>query len=89
MGSITRRQESLSLIDSTTGQNARNEAEIFSESMGVSGIILTKTDGTSKGGIVLTIKNDLGIPVKVLTKGEKIDDIEFFDPARFSQNMVL
>jgi fused signal recognition particle receptor len=81
--------EVLLTIDSTTGQNARNQAEIFSESMDVSGIILTKTDGTSKGGIVLTIKNDLGIPVKVLTKGEKIGDIEFFDPARFSQNMVL
>jgi fused signal recognition particle receptor len=81
--------EVLLVIDSTTGQNARNQAEIFSDSMEVSGIILTKTDGTSKGGIVLTIKNDLDIPVKVITKGEKIGDIEFFDPAAFSRNMVL
>ncbi len=81
--------EVLLAIDSTTGQNARNQAEIFSDSMEVSGIILTKTDGTSKGGIVLTIKNDLGIPVKVITKGEKIGDIEFFDPVVFSRNMVL
>jgi len=81
--------EVLLAIDSTTGQNARNQAEIFSDSMEVSGVILTKTDGTSKGGIVLTIKNDLGIPVKVITKGEKIGDIEFFDPVVFSRNMVL
>jgi len=81
--------EVLLAIDSTTGQNARNQAEIFSDSMEVSGVILTKTDGTSKGGIVLSIKNDLGIPVKVITKGEKIGDIEFFDPVVFSRNMVL
>lgn len=81
--------EVLLAIDSTTGQNARSQAEILSGAMDVSGIILTKTDGTSKGGIVLTIKNDLGIPVKVITKGEKIGDIEFFDPVVFSRNMVL
>ncbi len=81
--------EVLLAIDSTTGQNARNQAEIFSESTDVSGIILTKTDGTSRGGIVLTIKNDLGIPVKIITKGEKLEDIEFFDPIRFAESMVL
>jgi fused signal recognition particle receptor len=82
-------EEVLLVIDSTTGQNARNQAEIFSEAMDVSGIILTKTDGTSKGGIVLTIKNDLGIPVKITTKGEKIGDIEYFDPAAFTDSMVV
>jgi fused signal recognition particle receptor len=80
--------ETLLVIDSTTGQNARNQAEIFSEAMDVTGIILTKTDGTSKGGIVLTIKNDLGIPVKMVTKGEKLDDIEYFDPVDFTDSMV-
>lgn len=82
-------EEVLLTIDSTTGQNARNQAEIFSESMDVSGIILTKTDGASKGGIVLTIKNDLGIPVKITTKGEKIGDIEYFDQVGFVDSMVV
>lgn len=76
--------EILLAIDSTTGQNARSQAEIFSEAMGISGIILTKTDGTSRGGIVLTIKNDLGIPVKIVTNGEKLENIYFFDPVKFT-----
>ena len=81
-------EETLLVIDSTTGQNARNQAEVFSEAMDVSGIILTKTDGTSKGGIVLTIKNDLDIPVKLVTKGERLGDIEYFDPAAFTDSMI-
>ena len=76
--------EILLAIDSTTGQNARSQAEIFSEAMDISGIILTKTDGTSRGGIVLTIKNDLGIPVKIVTNGEKLENIYFFDPVKFT-----
>lgn len=79
--------EVLLAIDSTTGQNARSQAEIFTEFMDVSGIILTKTDGTSKGGIVLTIKNDLGIPVKIITEGEKLQDIYYFDPSGFADMM--
>jgi len=76
--------EVLLAIDSTTGQNAKSQAEIFSAALDVSGIILTKTDGTSKGGMVLTIKNDLGIPVKIVTEGEKLQDIYYFDPGRFT-----
>ncbi len=76
--------EVLLAIDSTTGQNARSQAEIFSEAMGISGIILTKTDGTSRGGIVLTIKNDLGVPVKIVTDGEKLENIYYFDPVKFT-----
>jgi fused signal recognition particle receptor len=76
--------EVLLAIDSTTGQNARSQAEIFSEAMGISGIILTKTDGTSRGGIVLTIKNDLGVPVKIVTNGEKLESIYYFDPVKFT-----
>ncbi len=76
--------EVLLAIDSTTGQNARSQAEIFSEAMDISGIILTKTDGTSRGGIVLTIKNDLGVPVKVVTNGEKLENIYYFDPVKFT-----
>ena len=81
--------EVLLAIDSTTGQNARSQAEIFSEAMDISGIILTKTDGTSRGGIVLTIKNDLGIPVKIITNGEKLENIYNFDPAKFTDMMFL
>ncbi|MFC2159498.1 signal recognition particle-docking protein FtsY [Actinomycetota bacterium] len=76
--------EVLLAIDSTTGQNARSQAEIFSEAMDISGIILTKTDGTSRGGIVLTIKNDLGVPVKIVTNGEKLENIYYFDPMKFT-----
>ena len=76
--------EVLLAIDSTTGQNAKNQAEIFSKALDVSGIILTKTDGTSKGGMVLTIKNDLDIPVKIVTDGEKLQDIKYFDPVKFT-----
>lgn len=76
--------EVLLTIDSTTGQNARSQAEIFSEAMDISGIILTKTDGTSRGGIVLTIKNDLGVPVKIVTNGEKLENIYYFDPVKFT-----
>jgi len=76
--------EVLLAIDSTTGQNARSQAEIFSEAMDISGIILTKTDGTSRGGIVLTIKNDLGVPVKIVTNGEKLESIYYFDPVKFT-----
>jgi fused signal recognition particle receptor len=76
--------EVLLAIDSTTGQNARSQAEIFSEAMDISGIILTKTDGTSRGGIVLTIKNDLGVSVKIVTNGEKLENIYYFDPVKFT-----
>ncbi len=76
--------EMLLVVDSTTGQNARIQAELFNDALDLSGIILTKTDGTSKGGIVLTIKNDLGIPIRLVTNGEKLDDISYFDPVKFT-----
>ena len=79
--------EILLVIDSTTGQNARNQAELFNNSLNLTGIILTKIDGTSRGGIVLTIKNDLGIPVKLVTDGEKLNNIHFFDPAGFTESI--
>jgi fused signal recognition particle receptor len=79
--------EVLLTIDSTTGQNARNQAEIFAEAVDVSGIILTKVDSTSKGGIIITIKNDLGIPVRIITDGEGLDDIYYFDADSFADMM--
>jgi fused signal recognition particle receptor len=81
--------EILMVIDSTTGQNAKFQAETFNKALGLTGIILTKTDGTSKGGIVLTIKNDLGIPIKMITNGEKLDDIHYFDSKKFAEKMLF
>lgn len=69
----------LLVIDANTGQNGLSQAQTFKESTDVNGIVLTKTDGTSKGGIILGINDQLNIPVKYLTLGEKIDDINDFD----------
>ena len=80
--------EILLVIDSNVGQNAKSQAEIFNDSIGVTGIILTKTDSTSKGGIVITIKNDLKIPIKLVTYGEKIENIDYFDPDEFVNEMI-
>lgn len=71
--------ETLMVIDATTGQNGVNQAKVFKEVSDVTGIILSKMDGSAKGGIVLAIKEILDIPVKYLTVGEKVDDIEEFD----------
>ena len=70
--------EVLLALDATTGQNAVNQAQQFNEAADITGIILTKLDGTAKGGIVITICDDLKIPVKLVTVGEKIDDIQPF-----------
>ncbi len=73
----------LLVLDATTGQNALNQAKTFSEATDVSGIVLTKLDGTAKGGIVLAIRNELEIPVKFVGLGEKADDLEPFDAHAF------
>lgn len=71
--------ETLLVIDATTGQNGMNQARAFTEAAKVTGIVLTKLDGTAKGGIVLAIRNELGIPIKFVGLGEKIEDLEYFD----------
>ncbi|WP_440895282.1 signal recognition particle-docking protein FtsY [Amphibacillus sp. Q70] len=75
--------EVLLVLDATTGQNALSQAKIFSEATNVSGIVLTKLDGTAKGGIVLAIRKELNIPVKLVGLGEQITDLETFDPNAF------
>ncbi|OGX77967.1 signal recognition particle-docking protein FtsY [Exiguobacterium sp. SH31] len=75
--------EVLLALDATTGQNAMLQAKAFQEATNVSGIVLTKLDGTAKGGIVLAIRNELDIPVKYVGLGEKIDDLQVFDPEQF------
>ncbi|WP_078380925.1 signal recognition particle-docking protein FtsY [Sutcliffiella halmapala] len=75
--------EVLLVLDATTGQNALNQAKIFSEATNVSGIVLTKLDGTAKGGIVLAIRNELRIPVKFVGLGEKVDDLQEFNAEQY------
>lgn len=77
--------EVLLVLDATTGQNAVNQAELFKETADISGIVLTKLDGTAKGGIVINIKKKLGIPVKFIGVGEGIDDMQPFDPESFAK----
>jgi fused signal recognition particle receptor len=76
-------QEVLLVLDATTGQNAIRQAEIFNKAVGVTGIALTKLDGTAKGGIVFAIKRELGIPVRLIGIGEGVDDLRDFDPGDF------
>ena len=78
-----RSKEVLLVLDATTGQNAVNQARLFKEVAPISGIVLTKLDGTAKGGIVISIKNELGIPVKLIGVGEKIDDLQPFNSRDF------
>lgn len=76
-------KEILLVLDATTGQNAVNQARLFKEVADITGIVLTKLDGTAKGGIVISIKNELGIPVKLIGVGEKIDDLQPFNSKMF------
>lgn len=76
-------RETLLVLDSTTGQNAVNQAKEFKNAADITGIVLTKLDGTAKGGIVFSIKNELDIPVKFIGVGEQIDDMEKFDADEF------
>ncbi len=78
---------SLLVLDATTGQNAIIQAKEFKEVAAINGIILTKLDGTAKGGVVLSIKQVLGVPVKYIGVGEGIDDLQDFDPAAFAELM--
>jgi fused signal recognition particle receptor len=79
--------EVLLVLDATTGQNALTQAEQFSKSVKCTGIVLSKLDGTAKGGAVFAIKSKLGLPVKFVGLGEQIDDLELFDPDGFVQEL--
>jgi fused signal recognition particle receptor len=80
--------EVLLVIDATTGQNGLTQAKEFHRAFGLSGVILTKLDGTAKGGIVLKISRELGIPVKYIGVGEQIDDLQIFDKENFVQALL-
>lgn len=76
-------RETLLVLDATTGQNAVIQANEFKNAAPISGLILTKLDGTAKGGIVFSIKKELGIPVKFICVGEQVDDLQYFDADQF------
>ena len=76
-------QEILLVVDATTGQNAIRQAELFNEAVGITGIALTKLDGTAKGGIIFAVKKGLGIPVRLIGIGEGIEDLRDFEPKEF------
>ncbi len=80
--------ETLLTVDATTGQNGLRQARMFSEAIGVDGLILTKLDGTAKGGIALAIASELGIPVKLIGIGEQLEDLRPFDPEEYVQALV-
>lgn len=75
--------EVLLVVDATSGQNAINQAKIFNEAVGITGIALTKLDGTAKGGIILAINKELNIPVKLIGVGEAVEDLQDFEPGEF------
>lgn len=80
-------KEILLVLDATTGQNAVNQAKDFKDAAGITGIVLTKLDGTARGGVVLAINNELDVPVKFVGVGEQIDDLQPFDADAFAAGL--
>jgi fused signal recognition particle receptor len=79
--------EVLLILDATTGQNGLEQARKFTESSGVTGIVLTKLDGTAKGGVVIPIARELNLPIRYIGVGEKVDDLLPFDPEKYIQSI--
>jgi fused signal recognition particle receptor len=80
--------ETLLVLDATTGQNGIAQARAFTEAVDVTGVALTKLDGTAKGGVVLAVREQLGVPVKLIGVGEGVDDLEPFDARAFAERLV-
>ena len=80
--------ETLLVIDATTGQNGLQQARLFGEAVEVTGVALTKLDGSAKGGIAVAIAHELGLPVKLIGIGEALDDLRPFDPDDFARALV-
>ena len=81
--------ETLLVVDATTGQNGLQQARLFREAVDVSGVALTKLDGSAKGGVALAIAHELGLPVKLVGVGEGIDDLRPFDPQDFARALLV
>src|SRR5260221_556237 len=80
--------ETLLVVDATTGQNAIQQARLFNDAVGVTGVALTKLDGSARGGVAVAIAYELGLPVKLIGVGEGLDDLRPFDPRDFAQALV-
>ena len=80
--------EVLLVLDATIGQNALSQARLFGEAVGVTGIVLTKLDGTAKGGVVIAVSEEMGLPVKFVGVGEQVDDLRPFDPTAFATALL-
>ena len=80
--------ETLLVIDATTGQNGLQQARLFGEAVGVTGVALTKLDGSAKGGVAVPIAYELGLPVKLIGVGERLEDLRPFDPRDFARALV-
>jgi fused signal recognition particle receptor len=78
----------LLVLDATTGQNGILQAKVFAEAVDVTGLVLTKLDGTARGGVVLLVQRELGIPVKLVGVGEGIDDLVAFEPEVFVDGLI-
>jgi len=81
-------EEVLLVVDATTGQNGLQQARVFTDAVAVTGVALTKLDGTAKGGIVLAVREELGVPVKLVGMGERIEDLQPFDPELFAERLL-
>lgn len=80
--------ESFLVLDGTVGQNALQQGKAFAAAVPISGLIISKLDGTAKGGAVVSIRRELGIPISFVGIGEGIDDLEVFDPVRFAERVL-
>ena len=80
--------EVLLVLDATTGQNGMAQAKVFAEAIGITGVVLTKLDGSAKGGIVISVQKELGVPVKLVGVGEGPDDLAPFDPESFVDGIL-
>ena len=76
------------VLDATSGQNVNSQVEIFSKTAGLTGIVMTKLDGTARGGVLVSVTNKFNLPIYRIGLGEKIDDLEIFDPKLFSKVIV-
>lgn len=80
-------QEVLLVLDATTGQNALQQARVFKDAVGVTGVILTKLDGTAKGGVVISVREETGLPIKFVGTGESLEDLSSFDALAFAKSL--
>src|SRR5207244_10220023 len=80
--------ETLLVVDATTGQNGVQQARLFGDAVGVTGVALTKLDGSAKGGVAIAIANELGLPVKLIGVGEGLEDLRPFDPRDFARALL-